>query len=198
MFAASWLAMWWVAPIFRNTPPEELEGTIWAFGGLVFSAVGFSVPAGIVLMTVGALLLGESDKARIWPFVLGIMVLALTFMYPSTLGYYPAAFGVAGGVILVLFFAVLWLSAKKRRALQGAARTAADFQLLSYVFFVMAAYLMCTLLGNPYSGLYFPEKVIEVGALPYHYSFGTKAVVYLALAWLCTFLSHFKSSQATG
>lgn len=166
IFAASWLAMWWVAPIFANTPPEELEGTIWAFGGLVFNLVALSVPLGIVSMATGTLLLGESRKRRVWPYLLGIVLLMLSFIYPPTLGYHPVAFGVSGGIILVLFFAVLWLSAKKRRTLTGVARTAADFLTLSYVFFVLTAFLMCTLLGNPYSGLYFPEKVIAENALP--------------------------------
>jgi hypothetical protein len=102
----------------------------------------------------------------------------------------------SGGLILLFFFAALWLCAKKRRTLEGAARTAADFQVLSYIFFLLTAFLMCALLGNPYSGLYFPERVIEQNALPWHYSFGTKAVVYLALAWFFTFLSHYKAAQA--
>jgi len=69
MFVASWLAMWWVASIFANTPPEEFVGTIWAYGGP--SAIALSVPVGIVLMTLGTMLYGESEKARVWPYVLG-------------------------------------------------------------------------------------------------------------------------------
>jgi hypothetical protein len=197
IFVASWLVMWWIAPIFRNTPVAEAEGTIWAFGGPVFVTISLAAPVGIVLLTVGTLLQGESGSSRTWPFILCVVLLAASLMYPSTLGYYPVAFGVSGGVILLFFFAVLWLCAKKRRTLQGTARTAADLQLIGYVFFLVTAMLMCTLLGNPYSGLYFPERVIEQNALPWHYSFGTKVVVYLALAWLFTFLSHYKAAQAT-
>lgn len=195
LFVTAWLVMWWIAPIFRDTPVEEAEGTIWAFGGPVFMTVALGPPIGILLLTIGTLLQGESGKSRIWPFVVGILIVIASFLYPSTLGYYPVAFGVSGGLILLFFFAVIWLCAKKRRSLEGAAWTAADFQLFSYVFFLLTALLMCTLLGNPYSGLYFPEKVIEQKALPWHYAFGTKAAVYLVLAWVFTFLSHYEARE---
>jgi len=54
MFGAGWLAMWWVAPIWRNTPPEQFEGTIWAFAGPVFTIIALSVPAGIVRSVTGS------------------------------------------------------------------------------------------------------------------------------------------------
>ncbi len=79
-------------------------------------------------------------------------------LYPATLGYYPALFGIAGGLILVLFFAAVWFWARKRSMLLGRAKTAADFQLVSYVFFLLTALLMCSLLENPFSGLFFPES----------------------------------------
>ena len=67
IFVASWLVMWWVAPIFRDTPVVEAEGTIWAFGGPVFVAISLAGPVGIVLLTIGTLLQGESGKSRSWP-----------------------------------------------------------------------------------------------------------------------------------
>jgi len=38
MFVGSWLVMWWVVPIWRNSadPVEEFKKTIWAYQGLAF------------------------------------------------------------------------------------------------------------------------------------------------------------------
>ncbi|UCG59944.1 MAG: hypothetical protein JSU70_10560 [Phycisphaerales bacterium] len=196
MFVASWLIMWWVTPIWRNSPDpvKEFEGTIWAYQGLAFTFIGLSMPVGIVLTAVGILLYADSDRRRKWPFVVfvgGIVAIALSCMFPQTLGYYPTVFGISGGLIFVFFFAALWFWAKNRRALDGPARTAAGLQLVSYVFFLASAMIMCALLGNPYSGLYFPEKVLKFQALPVYYSMGTKLVTYFALGWLFNFLSQY-------
>jgi len=198
MFVASWLIMWWVAPMWRNSPPEQFNGTIWAFGGPVFMFISFSVPLGIVLTAIGMLLYAESKKPRMWPFVIfviGGVLVALSMLFPPTLGYYPVVFGISGGLILVFFFTALWYWARNRRTLEGPAKTAADLQLVSYVFFLLTASVLCALLGNPFSGLYFPEKVLQHNALPFHYSMGTKVVIYLALGWLFTFLSQYKFLQ---
>jgi hypothetical protein len=33
VFLGSWLAMWWIFPIWRNSPVEQFEGTMLAFEG---------------------------------------------------------------------------------------------------------------------------------------------------------------------
>jgi hypothetical protein len=197
VFTGGWLAMWWIFPIWANSPVEQFEGTILAFEGPVYMLIGLSTPLGIALAAIGILLCAESKKARLWPFAIGIVLIVLGMLTLPTLGYYPVLFGISGGFILLLFFATLWYWAKKRSTLEGTARTAADFQLVSYVFFLFVAMLMCMLLGNPFSGLYFPEKVrLFDWALPAAYSMGAKAAIYLALGFLFTFLSHYKAAQA--
>jgi hypothetical protein len=199
LFIGSWLVMWWIAPIWSGAPPEQFEGTAMAVFGPVFTAIAISAPLGILLTAIGMLLYAEGEKPRTWQFsvlVAGLVVVALSMLYPATLGYHPVLFGIAGGLTLVLFFAALWHWARRRRLLVGAARTAADFQLVSYVFFLLTALLMCSLLGNPFSGLFFPEKVLEQEALPFHYAMGTKAAIYFVLAWLFTFLSQRANYKA--
>ncbi|MGD2216525.1 MAG: hypothetical protein PVJ64_07200 [Gemmatimonadales bacterium] len=191
LFTGSWLIMWWIAPIWSGSPPEQFEGTAMAAFGALFMAIAISAPLGILLAALGMLLYAEGEKPRTWQFsvlVAGLVLVAASMMFPATLGYYPVLFGISGGMILVLFFAAVWYWARRRRTFGGAAKTAADFQLVSYVFFLLTALLMCSLLGNPFSGLFFPEKVLEQQALPLHYAMGTKAVIYFALGWLFTFL----------
>ena len=199
VFTGSWLVQWWIFPIWKNSPVEQFEGTLLAFEGPIFMLIGLSTPLGVALAAIGILLSAESEKSRLWPFAIGVVFIALGMLLFPLLGYYPILFGLSGGLILLFFFATLWYWAKKRSTLEGVARTAADFQLVSYVFFLFVAMLMCMLLGNPFSGLYFPEKVrLFDWALPAAYSFGTKAALYLALGFLFTFLSHYKAAQAEG
>jgi len=194
MFCASWLAMWWIAPIWRNTPAVQFEDTIFAFGGLVFSIIALSIPVGIVLTALGMALyskLGKADPGTIVLLVAGLIVVAISLLLPPTLAYYPTVFGIIGGVILMLFFVTLWYWARIRLESGGENKAADIFQLFSYVFFFLTASTLCALLGNPFSGLYFPEKVLQDAALPYHYSMGMKMAAYLVLGWLFAFLGQY-------
>lgn len=195
MFVMGWLVMWWALPLWRSALPEEFNGTILEVGGPMFMAMAFSVPVGILFGVLGMLLYAEAKKSRIFHFAIVAVFIIVTMMFPPTLGYYPIMFGILGGLILVLFFGILWIWAKGRQKLEGSARTAADLQTISYMFFFAAASLICTLLGNPFTGLYFPEMVLEYSSLPYSYSFGTKIIVYLALGWLFALLGHYKAVQ---
>ncbi len=127
VFVGSWFVMWWVAPIWQSSPPEHFQGTIWALGGPVFTWIALSAPPGSLSTAVGALLLGHTATIRPWPFlifVFGSVLIALSMLFPSTLGYYPILFGVFGGIIVAFFLASLWYWAKRRRTLDGAAKTA--------------------------------------------------------------------------
>jgi len=193
IFGASWLAMWWIAPVWRNAPAEQFDGTVWAFGGPIFTTIALSVPAGILLIVIGILLYAGAERSRIAVFAIGATLVALSMLLVPTLGYHPVLFGVSGGLILLLFLAVLWYWGRNRRSLDPGSRTSSDLQMASYVFFFVAASMLCSTLGNPFSGLYFPEKVLQVDALPWHYSFGTKIVGYFVLGFLFNFLSQYVS-----
>jgi hypothetical protein len=197
LFVMSWALMWWLIPKYRFFPLEHTDGTILAVGGPIFNLAFLAMPLGAPLMAVGLMLYAEQNKSRIWPMIVVCAFLVFTGMFPSRLAYYPTAFGIFGGLIIVLFIATLWFWAKRRRTLQGAARTAADYQVISYIFFLISAGTACVILGNPFFGLYFPEKVLESRdeLMPMAYSTGLKLALYFTLGWLFTFLSHYKSAQ---
>lgn len=184
--------------MWQNTPVEQFKGTIFAFEGPVYLTIGLGVPLGVALATIGILRSADSGIHRIWPVVTGLVLIALGMvLFPPTPPYFPVLFDVASGLILVFFFAAIWYWGKNRSMLEGPTKSAADYQLLSYMSFLFAAFLVCALLGNPFSGLYFPEKVIEQNALPYHYSFGIQAAMYFVLGWFFTFLNHYKPEHRT-
>jgi hypothetical protein len=197
LFLMSWAIMWWMIPKYRFFPLEQTEGTIWAVGGMIFNIAFMSIPLGAPLMAIGMILYAEQKKSRIWPMIVVCAFLILSGMFPSTLGYYPKVFGMLAGLQIVLFTGIFWYWGKRRRILKGLAKTAADYQLISYIFFLITAGTICGLLGNPFFGLYFPEKVLESRAelMPMAYSMGIKLIVYFTLGWLFAFLSQYKAAQ---
>ena len=197
VFTVGWVAPWFTSPVWSSASPEQFEGTAWAAFGPIFMTMALLTPAGILLIAIGVLLLGESNRSHLWPFVIGTVLVVFSFLFPGTLGFYPVLFGIAGFFIVILFFTVLWYWAQNHRRLTRSAKVASLYQLISYIFFFLVALLMCTLLGNPFSGLYFPQKVLEQNALPFHYSFGTKVAIYFVLAMFFTFLSQYKKAQET-
>jgi len=195
IFGVSWIAPWFTSPVWNSAPPEHFEGTVWEAFGLIFMLMSFLAPAGILMIAIGTLFLGDSAKSHVWPYTIGIILVTFSFLFPATLDFYPILYGVAGFFISIFFFAILWYWAQNHRRLKEKSKAASVYQLISYIFFFLIALLMCTLLGNPFSGLYFPEKVIEQNALPFHYSFGTKVAIYFVLAMFFTFLYQYKKSQ---
>ncbi|MDH3581930.1 MAG: hypothetical protein OEM91_15070, partial [Hyphomicrobiales bacterium] len=100
MVCASWLAMWWIAPIWRDAPTEQFEGTMLEFGGPVFSIIALSVPVGIVLTGLGIALYSKPGKAdTVWTvsLVAALIVVAISQLFPPTLTFYPNLFGFLGG-----------------------------------------------------------------------------------------------------
>ena len=125
-----------------------------------------------------------------------ILILALSLLFPATLGYFPAVFGIAGGFILMLFLWAAWLWAKNRGHLEGPERLARDYQMASYVFFFVCAQFCCMMLGNPFSGLLFAEGTTRAESLPYHNSFASRAAIYFALGMLFAFLSSYVENKS--
>lgn len=200
LIIAGWLINWWIVPMYRHTPPAEINETIWAPGGPVFIAWALAIPVGAILAAVGMALYAEPRRA--WLFVLVGALIVLSAMAPQSLGQYKTyvvAFGLFGGLIAVLFIAMVWFWARQRKAPEEPAKNAADLQLIGYMFFLAAAWSMCGVLGNPFHtnpGLYFPEKVLEAGSLPLMYSQGLKVSLYMVLGFAFGLLSHYNGSRA--
>lgn len=90
-----------------------------------------------------------------------------------------------GGLIFSSFVGILWLWSKKRKSLSGAARLGADYQLVSYVFFITAAWYICGRFGQQYL-----TSMSELGQ-----SSPIDIMIYLALGWVFLFLSHLNVAK---
>jgi hypothetical protein len=106
-------------------------------------------------------------------------------------------FGIGGVLVMALFLITIWFWAKRRPLLEGSARTAADFQLAGYVFFLVAMWFLCGLLGPP-NYLLNTDKVQQFGSLQNAQAEAVKILIYFILGWLFLFLSHYKLRKQQG
>lgn len=102
-------------------------------------------------------------------------------------GHVPGVFGVGGGLIVAAFLGILWLWARRRATLEGAAQAAANLQLTGYAFLVIAMWYLCGDLSRPY------QKAL----LDLPRSSPVSTIFYLVLGWLFLFLSHYQAARAT-
>jgi len=185
------VASWWVKSAYRYLSLEQVSETIWAVDSPLFGMWATAIPIGAILAGVGMLLYVRAKGSRIWLFGIGVFVVLLIDILskwqilPTPL-HFPPLFGVLGGLFLAFFLGILWFWAKKHAVLDGPARTAAYFQLTSYVFFLFAMWYLCGALAWPF------QEALK-GLPP---SSPVAIMAYLGLGWLFLFLSHYKSAQA--
>jgi hypothetical protein len=183
MVVMAWGASWLLVPTFRYLSLDQVNQTIWSTEGILFFLWGMSIPLGSILAGVGMLIYVREKGSRILLFGLGVFIIGFLVGTLPSQNHYPPIFGVMGGLILAFFLAILWLWAKTRLVLEGPEKTAADFQLVSYIFFLVTAWQLCGQLGSPYL------KTPFVSGSPVSIS------VYFAIGWLFLFLSHYKSRK---
>jgi len=67
---------------------------------------------------------------------------------------------------------------------------AADIRIVSYLFYLIAAWGLCGLLGSPLFGLR-PEIMIEFKTQQGAYTMGAKVIVCLTLGWILMAISEY-------
>jgi hypothetical protein len=186
MVVMGWLAGWWVAPTLRNLSYAEVGETIWALDAPLFLSWAFSVPLGAVIAGVGMMIYAGCRASRIWLFGVGtVSVMALIQFLPLS-GHQPPVFGIVGGFILLSFIAMLWLWGKKRSVLAGAAKRAADYQLVGLVFFIIGMWYLCGFLG----ALFFESLATDTPNSP------VAIILFLLLGWLFLLFGSYTETKA--
>jgi hypothetical protein len=127
----------------RTLTMEELNATIWADGGPLFILWALSVTLGSLLAGIGAFVYVKTKAAFSWLTAIGVlgavfaMVMVWSRVYNSTL------FGIGGTIILVSFFAIVWVWMKKYAALDIQEKIAGSFKLIGYLFWINASWFLC-------------------------------------------------------
>jgi hypothetical protein len=140
MLGMGWLYSWWMVPATREIGPENLSGAvafIWAL----------SAPLGSILVVVGAALMAQVERRLFWLLIAGSLLLTVWRVIGTTSQLLPALFGIGGGLITLFFLGSVWNWARMRPALSGPEKSGSDLRMVGYVFYVIAAWDLCGLLG---------------------------------------------------
>ena len=193
------LTLFWIGTIYMliaagiggwGDPPIVVRVSQ-TLGQTAFFLWAFSVPIGLILAGIGALLYVGAKGSRIAFFGVGMVLivflvdLVLRMYLVKTDSHWHSAFGIGGALILIMFAGLLWLWAKKRRTLEADEKAVADFQLVGYGFFLLASWFICGAFGAQFSqGMtsFTPRSPLNI-------------MIYLVLGWLFLLISHYKAVQ---
>ena len=190
MFVDGWLLSWRFVPDYRQFGPSIISENSFYASKLFFTFWALSVPLGSIMTAIGLALYSRLEKMRFLVFIIGSLGLLVWLGFCSQSILYPALYGVGGGLILFSFCMSIWSLVKVRIKSKGAAKYVLDFRAVGYIFFVIAAWGMCGLLGIPSFGLR-PEKLIEYGSHQILFSMGAKVLVCFSLGWIFFALSQY-------
>jgi hypothetical protein len=140
MLGLGWLYSWWIVPASNQIGPEAIAGAV----GFIWA---LSVPLGAVIVLIGAALGAQVERRTFWLLIVGTFLFTAWRVVGTTSQLVPALFGVGGGLITLFFLGSAWNWARMRPALSGPERTGSDLRMVGSVFFVVAAWDLCGLLG---------------------------------------------------
>ena len=145
MLLMGWLSSWWVVPTIRQTGLEGLPGTAFFFFWQL------AAPVGALLVAIGAAFMARVERTRKAIIIGGSLVVALWLVVSmgAIKQVIPPIFGLGGGLITLAFLGTTWDWARSRSGLSSAARTGADLGMAGHIFYLIAAWYLCGLLGAP-------------------------------------------------
>jgi hypothetical protein len=169
----------------RTLTMEELDATIWAEGGPLMILWGLSVALGSVLAGIGAFVYVKTKPVFSWLTGIGVlgavivMVMVWSRVYDSTL------FGIGGIIILVSFFAIVWVWMKKYAGLDIQEKIAGSFKLIGYLFWINASWFLCGETAKMHL------KAFEGSPAPSP----IEIMVFLILGWLFVLIGDYKEMR---
>jgi hypothetical protein len=191
MLLMGWLASWWVVPTIQQTGLESLPGTAFFF------VWQLAAPVGALLVAIGAAFVGGVERPRKAVIIGGSLVVTIWLVVSmgAIKQVIPPIFGIGGGLISLAFLGALWDWARSRPGLSSAARTGADFGMAGFVFYLIAAWYLCGLLGAP-TFLLRPELALTILPENSAISLGTTILICMTLGSVFMFLSRRVTLQA--
>ena len=169
----------------RTLTMEELSATIWADGGPLFILWALSVTLGSIAAGVGAFLYVKTKPIFPWLTSIGVfgavvaMVMVWSRVYDSTL------FGIGGIIILISFFAIVWVWMKKYAGLDIQEKIAGSYKLIGYIFWVNASWFLCGETAKLHL------KAFEGSSVPSP----IEIMVFLVLGWLFVLIGDYKEMR---
>ena len=190
LMGVGWLYSWWMVPEIGRAGMQNLQ-----ISGLVTQVWGLSAPVGGLIALIGAGIYAKLGWRRIIVMAAAIFItiLLIGLFSPSTL--LPGLFGINGGLIGLFFLGILlhWCKTRKTRSPSG--QTASDLRMAGYVFFLVASWYMCGLLGAPSFALR-PELMEKYGTIGDAISLGSTVSISLVIGWVLLFVANHVEARA--
>jgi hypothetical protein len=184
MLLMGWLSSWWVVPTIRQVGLEGLPGTMF------FLFWQLAAPVGALLVAIGGAFIARVERSHKAAILAGSLVVTiwLIFSMGAIRQVIPPVFGIGGGLITLAFLGSSWDWARSRARLSTSDRTGADLVMAGQVFYLIAAWYLCGLLGAP-AFLLRPEKAMTILPENFAISIGTTILICMTLGSLFLYLS---------
>ena len=161
-------------------------------GGLALLYLTAGLPLGAILLAAGGTRLYSAERAgRVLLPLLGIELVyfafhAIRLMLDLSIPFLLSA--LVGGLVVLLFLALVWIWARKRPRLGPHRRRVADLQLGAGLCFFSAAWQACGLAGAPGFALY-PELVQKLANQSFIAAQALAVQVFIALGFVFLLLA---------
>jgi hypothetical protein len=179
---------WSLMETLRNLSMQEVSATIWDLDGPLFYLWAFAVPLGSVLAGIAAFLYARSKPVFAWFAGIGVLgaVLVMNLLWSRV--YEPILFGIGGTIILISFFAIVWIWMKKYAQQDTSGKIAGSYKLIGYLFWINASWFLCGETGKLHL------KAFQGDPMPSP----IEIMVFLVLGWVFVLVGEFKSRQIDG
>jgi hypothetical protein len=169
----------------RALSAEELDATIWATGDPLFILWALSVALGSVLAGIGAFVYVKTMPSFSWLTGIGVLGAVIVMVMVWSRVYNPTLFGIGGIIILVSFFAIVWVWMRKYAALDIQEKIAGSFKLIGYIFWINASWFLCGETGKMHLKAFegqSPPSPIEI-------------MVFLVLGWFFVLIGDYREMR---
>ena len=169
----------------RTLTIEENNLTMWADGGPLWITWALSVTLGSLLAGIGAFTYVKTKAAFSWLTPIGILGAVVAMVMVWSRFYNTTLFGIGGTIILVAFFAIVWVWMKKYAGLDMPAKVAGSFKLVGYLFWINTSWFLCGETAKLHL------KAFEGGSPPVP----IEIMVFLVLGWLFVLLGDYREMR---
>jgi hypothetical protein len=179
------IGTWSLMGNLRTLTADELDATAWAIGDPLFILWALAVALGSVLAGIGAFLYVKTKPAFTWLTPIGVLAAVIVMVMVWSRVYNTTLFGIGGILILISFFAVVWVWMKKHAGLDSAGKTAGSFKLIGYIFWINASWFLCGETSKMHLKAFegqSPPSPIEI-------------MVFLVLGWLFVLIGDYQEMR---
>ena len=179
------IGTWSLMGTLRNLSMQEVAATIWNLDGPLFYLWAFALPLGSVLAGIAAFLYAKSKPVFAWLAGIGVLgaVLVMNLLWSRV--YEPILFGMGGTIILICFFAIVWIWMKTYATKDRLAKITGSYKLIGYLFWINASWFLCGETGKLHL------KAFEADPMPSP----IEIMVFLVLGWMFVLVGEYKSRR---